>query len=203
MPLMDDSISYVSLTVSTVGVPLIVHVLLSMDRPVGRFGEAVQEVAPVTLVVPPPEPLLEPLFTPVLESQVLLPETATGEFWLVLDPPSPNCPFWSFPQHFMSPLSRMAQVWEIPSLTATAVRPVPRSIAVEEGALRSVLTPPLPKYPCPSDPQHFRSPLSRMAQVTMTARPTTATAVRPVPRSIAVEEGALRSVAVPPSPNCP
>jgi hypothetical protein len=51
-----------------------VHVLLSMDRPVGSEGETVQ-VAPVTLVMPPPEPLLNP----VEESQVLLPETATGE----------------------------------------------------------------------------------------------------------------------------
>ena len=31
----------------------------------------------------------------------------------------------------------------------------------------------------------------------------TATAVRPVPRSIAVDEGALVSVLLPPSPNCP
>jgi hypothetical protein len=30
---------------------------------------------------------------------------------LVLLPPSPNCPWPSCPQHFMSPLSRMAQVW--------------------------------------------------------------------------------------------
>ena len=82
--------------VSTVGVPLMVHVLLSMDSPVGRFGEAVQEVAPVTLVIlpeplpepPPPEPLL----AVVEESQVLLPETATGEPCSVLVPPSPNCP---------------------------------------------------------------------------------------------------------------
>jgi hypothetical protein len=50
-----------------------VHVLLSMDRPVGREGETVQ-VAPVTLVMPLPEPLLGT----VLESQVLLPETKTG-----------------------------------------------------------------------------------------------------------------------------
>ncbi len=52
-----------------------VHVLLSMFKPVGRFGEAVQEVAPVTLVMPPPEPLL----SLIEESQVSLPETATGE----------------------------------------------------------------------------------------------------------------------------
>jgi hypothetical protein len=42
------------LLVSTVGVPLMVHVLLSMDRPVGREGETVQ-VAPVTSVMPPLE----------------------------------------------------------------------------------------------------------------------------------------------------
>jgi hypothetical protein len=67
-------IVYVVLLVSTVGVPLMVHVLLSMDRPVGREGETVQ-VAPVTSVMPP----LEPVLNSVLESQVLLPETKTGE----------------------------------------------------------------------------------------------------------------------------
>ena len=61
---------------AVVGVPLMVHVLLSMDRPAGREGEILQ-VAPVTLVMPPPEPLL----SPVEESQVLLPETETGEVW--------------------------------------------------------------------------------------------------------------------------
>ena len=60
-----------------------VHVLLSMDKPVGRAGETVQ-VAPVTLVMG--------LLNPVEESQVLLPETKTGEVWSVLDPPSPNAP---------------------------------------------------------------------------------------------------------------
>ena len=69
--------------VVTVGVPLMVHVLLSMFKPFGRLGEATQLVAPVTLVMPlpepPPEPLPEPLLGPVEESQVLLPETATGE----------------------------------------------------------------------------------------------------------------------------
>tara|TARA_B100000085_G_scaffold279409_1_gene302664 strand:+ start:305 stop:508 length:204 start_codon:yes stop_codon:yes gene_type:complete len=66
------------LLVSTVGVPLIVHVLLSMDKPVGSAGETVH-VAPVTSVMPPPEPLPEPLLAPVLEFQELLPETKTGE----------------------------------------------------------------------------------------------------------------------------
>ena len=45
---------YVVLLVSTVGVPLMVHVLLSMDRPAGSEGEVLQEDAPVTL-----EPLPE------------------------------------------------------------------------------------------------------------------------------------------------
>ena len=116
-----------------VGVPLMVHVLLSIFKPVGSEGETVQ-VAPVTLVMPPPEPLPEPLLSPVEESQVLLPETATGEPWLARFPPSPNCPKESLPQHFKSPLSRMAQVWYPTADTATAVRPVPRSIAVDEGA---------------------------------------------------------------------
>ncbi len=68
-----------------------VQVLLSMDRPVGSEGETVQ-VAPVTLVMPP-EPLPEPLLSPVDESQVSLPEIASGE---TLDAPFvsllPNCP---------------------------------------------------------------------------------------------------------------
>ena len=93
------------------------------------------------------EPLPEPLLTPVEESQVLLPETKTGEAWLVLVPASPNCPLESSPQHFASPLSRMAQVWDIPADIATAVRPVPRSIAVDEGVLVSVLLPPSPNCP--------------------------------------------------------
>ena len=67
-------IVYVVLLVSTVGVPLMVHVLLSMFKPFGRLGEATQLVAPVTLVMP-----LAPLLAPVEESQVLLPETKTGE----------------------------------------------------------------------------------------------------------------------------
>ena len=68
-----------------------VHVLLSMFKPLGNEGVATQEVAPVTLFMPPleplpeppleplPEPPLEPLLSPVEESQVLLPETTTGE----------------------------------------------------------------------------------------------------------------------------
>ena len=44
------------MTDSTVGVPLIVHVLLSMFKPDGSAGEMPQ-VAPVTLVMPLPEPL--------------------------------------------------------------------------------------------------------------------------------------------------
>ena len=76
-----------------------VHVLLSMDRPVGSAGETVQ-VAPETLVMllPEPlpellpEPLPEPLLAVVELLQVLLPETETGESWSTLLPPSPNCP---------------------------------------------------------------------------------------------------------------
>ena len=50
---------------STLDVPLMVQVLLSMDRPVGRLGEATQLVAFVTLVMPP-EPLPEPLLSEVI-----------------------------------------------------------------------------------------------------------------------------------------
>ena len=121
-----------------------VHVLLSMDKPVGSAGETVQEVAPVTLVMPPPEPLLNP----VEEFHVLVPETATGECWLpVVKPPLPNCPKESRPQHFMSPLSRITQVWDAPADNPTALRPVPKSIAVAEGALVSTVLPPSPNCP--------------------------------------------------------
>ena len=41
---------YVWLVEGDVGVPLMVHVLLSMDRPNGREGELLQEDAPLTLV---------------------------------------------------------------------------------------------------------------------------------------------------------
>ena len=144
VPLMTAVIVYVVLLVSTVGVPLMVHVLLSIFKPVGRLGEATQLVAPVTSVMPPPEPLL----AVVEESQVLLPETATGELWSVLLPPSPNCPILFIPQHFRSPLSRMAQVLNVSADIVTAVRPVPRSIAVNEGALVcELLLPPSPNCP--------------------------------------------------------
>ena len=61
-------------------------------------------------------------------------------------PPSPNCPSPSAPQHFRSPLSRMAQVCPNPADTATAVLPVPR-LAVGVGVsllLSSVKSPPVP-----------------------------------------------------------
>jgi hypothetical protein len=57
VPLMTAVIVYVVLLVSTDGVPLMVHVLLSMDRPVGREGETVQ-VAPVTLAMPVLSPVM-------------------------------------------------------------------------------------------------------------------------------------------------
>ena len=62
----------------TVGVPLMVHVLLSMFKPFGRLGEATQLVAPVTLVMPPLEPPLpEPLPEPPLPEP--LPEPLLSE----------------------------------------------------------------------------------------------------------------------------
>ena len=94
-----------------------------------------------------------------------------GVLVFVLLPPSPNCPLMSHPQHFRSVLSRIAHVCAPPVPIATAVRPVPRSIAVVEGALMSVgldtvhIGPPSPNCPPTSLPQHFKSPLSRMAQV--------------------------------------
>ena len=55
----------------TVGVPLMVHVLLSMFKPFGRLGEATQLVALVRLVMPP-EPLPEPLAALALYWKVML-----------------------------------------------------------------------------------------------------------------------------------
>ena len=43
--------------VGAAGVPLMVHVLLSIDSPAGSAGEALH-VAPVTLTMPLPEPAL-------------------------------------------------------------------------------------------------------------------------------------------------
>ena len=37
-------------------------------------------------------------------------------------PPLPNWPLYPDPQHDTAPLSRMAQVWEFPEESATAVR---------------------------------------------------------------------------------
>ena len=131
--------------------------------------------------------------------------TETGEYWSVLFPPSPTCPKKSYPQHFRSPLSRIAHVCLPPPEIAIAVRPEPRSTAVDKGALVFVMFPPYPKKPVP---QHFNSPLSRMAQ-TVALEPLpepadTATAVRPVPRLIELDEGVHWCLELlPPSPNCP
>ena len=83
----------------------------------------------------------------------------------------------SHPQHLRSPLSRMAQVWLVPAATETAVLSIKlpsasgvlRSTGVEDGevvyVVESWVVPPSPSCPRSSDPQHLRSPLSRMAQV--------------------------------------
>ena len=57
-------------TAVTVGVPVMVHVPLVRLMPVGKEGEMAHD-APLTLTIP--------VFTPVLESHVLLPMTETGE----------------------------------------------------------------------------------------------------------------------------
>ena len=76
-------IVYVVLVVATEGVPLIVHVPPSIFKPVGREGETVQ-VAPVTSVMPLPEPLA------VVElAQVLLPITSCGVSSTELNTPVP------------------------------------------------------------------------------------------------------------------
>ena len=60
------ALSIIAVTVNVVfeitidGVPLTVQVPCDMDRPVGNAG-AIEQVAPVTLVMPPPELLPEPL----------------------------------------------------------------------------------------------------------------------------------------------
>ena len=65
-----------------------------------------------------------------------------------VDPPCPNCPNWFEPQHAIEPLSRTAQVCFCPVDMSTAVRPVPRLIGVDEGALTlEVALPPSPNRP--------------------------------------------------------
>ena len=78
------------LLVSTVGVPLIVHVLPLMDRPVGSAGETVH-VAPATLVMLLPEPLPEPLPITREVSNEYDVDTAVGDERSVVVP-SPSCP---------------------------------------------------------------------------------------------------------------
>ena len=96
------------LLVSTVGVPLMVHVLLSMDRPVGSAGETLHDSAPVTLVMLLLEPLPEPLPITREVSNEYDVDTAVGDERSVVVP-SPSCPSEFRPQHVMSPLSRRAQ----------------------------------------------------------------------------------------------
>ena len=52
--------------------------------------------------------------------------------FLADNPPLPNCPLFPNPQQEISPLSRIAQVWDPPAEIATAVRPVPR-LLVRDG----------------------------------------------------------------------
>jgi hypothetical protein len=70
------------LTDSTVGVPLMVHVLLSMFKPVGKEGETVQ-VAPMTSV------MLLPITREVSNEYDV--DTAVGDKRSVVVP-SPSCP---------------------------------------------------------------------------------------------------------------
>jgi hypothetical protein len=112
------------------------------------------------------------LLNPVVESQVLLPENCkTGvNLWSVLVPPLPN---W-FPLPSLPPALHFAVVKDgageidFHADTATAVRPVPRSIGVDErcvatfavGTTIAQLDRNEYSYPSTS-----ASPLSRMAQV--------------------------------------
>ena len=66
-----------ALTAVTVGVPVMVHVPLVRLMPVGKEGEMAQ---------------VAPLSNPVLESQVLVPETRLGVVWSELENALPNCP---------------------------------------------------------------------------------------------------------------
>ena len=92
----------------------------------------------------------------------------------------------------------MAQVWEPPEESATAVRPVPRLLVSVGVDLSDV--PPLPNRPLFPRPQHDTSPLSRMVQVWRCPEES-ATAVRPVPRLL-VSVGVFL-LDVPPLPNWP
>ena len=127
--------------------------------------------------------------------------TKTGEGWLPVIAPLPSCPYWSSPQHFRDPSSRMAQVWALPVATAIAVRSVPRSTKTGS-CWFAVMAAPLPNCPVWSRPQHVSEPLSRTAQV-WSAPTSRATAVRPVPRSTVVDGGEVLSVTPAPLPSSP
>ena len=101
---------------SVVGVPESTHVLLR-ERPAGS-PVLVHEVGALPAFIVGESKLIATFCTSqrvletkyVVSSQVWLPETETGETWLVLLPPLPNCPEMSRPQHLASLLSRMAHV---------------------------------------------------------------------------------------------
>ena len=66
--------------VSTVGVPLMVHVLLSMDKPVGNAGEMLQD-APVTSVMLVLEPFPEFRFRLNVREYEVEEELAYTVYW--------------------------------------------------------------------------------------------------------------------------
>ena len=126
--------------------------------------------------------------------------------------PMPNWPYELPPQHFISPLSKIAQACQYPVVMATAVRPVPRSTAARLSPISSASSPMVVVFPMPNSPfwflpQHFTSPLSRRAQENWW--PTeTSTAVRPVPRSTVERLSPILAAVSPmfvvfPIPNCP
>ena len=95
----------------------------------------------------------------------------------------PSCPFSPFPQQNSSPRSNEAQTCDEPADTATAECPAARETgpATNGCSLSPILSRlPYPRRPSKPEPQHSKSPLSRMAQVKK-APAVTCTTLRPAP----------------------
>ena len=92
---------------SSVGAPLITHVLLSMLTPVGRFGDATHEVKLVPFI---------PTLVPRLTNGRLSPISLAALPTLLSADPKPNQPpgpvaggtYPLLPQHLIEPLSNTA-----------------------------------------------------------------------------------------------
>ena len=82
----------------------------------------------------------------------------------------PICPYWFSPQHFRTPLSRIAQECLSATLISMAVLPLPRSTVLRWSPISKGPSPmfevfPMPNWPALFLPQHLTLPSSSSAQV--------------------------------------